>query len=210
VQTINERLRILRKSILGLTQNDLGKSIGVTGFTISDIEKGKRKLTERNLSAICDKYKVNKNWFLTGEGNPITEPDQGNKFLNAIKNATNNNDIFLQSIVTAYDSLSEDGKDYIYEFIKDIYENFLEFEKEDTISKTSDNKFLIPTEKFSMEEAATEEPLQDYDDMSVDELLALYTEHIQEANELRSAIKARQIEDLPEENQKIYINREAM
>lgn len=169
MQSISERLKILRKIILHLTQNELGKSIGVTGFTISDIEKGKRNLTERNLTAICEKHNVNKDWLLIGKGDPIIKPAEENKFLDAVTRATNDNDILLQSIVTAYDSLSNDGKDYIYEFIKNIYENLSESEKTNkSINQSSTNQ--------RNEISATEEnqetdkiPLE-YKNMSVDDI----------------------------------------
>lgn len=70
---IGDRLKYLRKYLLKLTQSELGEKIGVTGFTISDIEKGKRKLTDRNLTAICDKFNVNKDWLENGIGEPFKE-----------------------------------------------------------------------------------------------------------------------------------------
>lgn len=168
MQTLNEKLRLLRKNYLHLTQNELGKSINVTGFTISDIEKGKRKLTERNLCAICEKYNVNKNWFFSEISDPfIEEIENNNKFLNAIQNATNNNDIFLQSIVTAYDSLSDEGKGYIYDFIKNIYENISEDKSlNNELSLTSEPE-EIPPERyyksaFEMTEDEINKEVEDY------------------------------------------------
>ena len=64
---MNERLKELRKT-LKLTQKEFGEKIGVTNFTISDIEKGKLSLTERNLNLICERFNVNKEWLKNGTG----------------------------------------------------------------------------------------------------------------------------------------------
>ena len=59
---MRKRLREIRKK-LGYTQNEFGERIGITGSTVSDIERGKLSLTERNISLICEKLGVNKNWL---------------------------------------------------------------------------------------------------------------------------------------------------
>ena len=62
-----ERLKHLRKT-LKLTQKDFGKKIGLSGATISDIEKGKANLTDRNIALICEKHKANEEWLRNGVG----------------------------------------------------------------------------------------------------------------------------------------------
>ncbi len=188
MQSVNERLKWLRKTILGFTQNELGKSIGITGFTISDIEKGKLGLTERNLTAICEKHNINRDWLLTGNGDPIIKPDEENKFLNAITKATNNNDTLLQSIVTAYDSLSDKGKNYIYEFIKNIYENLSESEKTNkSINQSSTNQHNEISATEENQETGKIPP--EYKNMSVEELL-------KQSNIIENLLEKKQKEEL--------------
>ncbi|MCI1958622.1 MAG: helix-turn-helix domain-containing protein [Clostridia bacterium] len=72
---MNERLRKLRK-YLNLTQVEFGNKINIKGATISDIEKGKLNLTERNLQSICKEYNVNEQWLRTGKGEMFIEDDK--------------------------------------------------------------------------------------------------------------------------------------
>ena len=64
---MNTRLKELRKK-LKMTQKEFGEKIGLTNAAISDIEKGKTSLTERNQNLICEKFNVNKEWIEKGTG----------------------------------------------------------------------------------------------------------------------------------------------
>ena len=76
---VYERIRYLRKEILHLTQEDFAASIKVSRSNLGSIEIGRINVTDRVLSDICDKYDVNKNWLLTGEGDPIREKTRNEK-----------------------------------------------------------------------------------------------------------------------------------
>lgn len=64
---MNNRLKELRKE-LKMTQSELGERIGITGATVSDIERGKLSLTDRNVSLLCEKLAVNEEWIRFGKG----------------------------------------------------------------------------------------------------------------------------------------------
>lgn len=64
---MNTRLKEIRKK-LNLTQTAFGEKIGISAAAISDIEKGRRNLTERNISLICEKFSVNETWLRKGTG----------------------------------------------------------------------------------------------------------------------------------------------
>lgn len=64
---MNNRLKNLRKE-LKMTQSELGERIGITGATVSDIERGKLSLTDRNVSLLCEKLAVNEEWIRFGKG----------------------------------------------------------------------------------------------------------------------------------------------
>lgn len=66
--TINERVRYLRRDILGLNQTDFGKPIHIKQVCVSWIERGQRSLTERSIEAICRQWNVREQWLRTGEG----------------------------------------------------------------------------------------------------------------------------------------------
>ena len=48
---MNNRLKEIRRT-LHMTQKELGDVLGITNGAVSDIEKGKAALTERNISLI--------------------------------------------------------------------------------------------------------------------------------------------------------------
>ena len=50
--TIGERLNYLREKKLEISQEDLGNKIGVSRFSISNYESGKRNLTDRVITAV--------------------------------------------------------------------------------------------------------------------------------------------------------------
>lgn len=65
--TPNERIKYLRKQILGLTQEQFAADLHITRSSLSVIEIGKSQITLRNLSAVCDRYHVNEAWLMEGK-----------------------------------------------------------------------------------------------------------------------------------------------
>ena len=62
-----QRLKLIRKT-LGLNQTDFAKHLGITQTAYSMIENGNRPLADKYIKVICSIFNINKNWFLTGEG----------------------------------------------------------------------------------------------------------------------------------------------
>lgn len=121
--TISDRIKSIRKEE-HLNQTEFGKKLGVNRDTISNIELSRNKngIPDNIIKLIALTFNVNEEWILTGKGEPCVKPEQSN-FINTVIKAEKNDDKLLQSIVTAYDNLPNEAKDYIYKFIKDIYEN---------------------------------------------------------------------------------------
>ena len=65
--TENERVRMLRKE-LGLTLEKFGERFGVKKTSISDIENGRRNLTDHMFMSICREFNVNPDWLRNGDG----------------------------------------------------------------------------------------------------------------------------------------------
>lgn len=72
--TQGERVKELRKS-LSLTLEKFGQRIGVGKSTISDIENGRRSLSEHMTKSICREFGVDYIWLTTGEGEMFVESD---------------------------------------------------------------------------------------------------------------------------------------
>lgn len=68
MQTINERIRILRKT-QGLTLQKFGDRLGVTKSAISSIENEKRGVTEQMVKSICREFRISESWLRHGIGN---------------------------------------------------------------------------------------------------------------------------------------------
>ena len=65
--TVGERVRVIRKE-RKLTQEEFGKALSLSSASISQIESGVIRLTERTARSICKEYKINHEWLMTGEG----------------------------------------------------------------------------------------------------------------------------------------------
>lgn len=65
---MKERIKYLRKNILGLTQEKFAESIGLKRNTIAMYEIGDKMPSERTIKDICRVFSVNETWLRTGEG----------------------------------------------------------------------------------------------------------------------------------------------
>jgi transcriptional regulator with XRE-family HTH domain len=70
--TISERIKAVRKA-LGISQRDFCEGIYLSHSFYAKIETGTRNPNERVCELISNKYKVNKDWLMTGEGDMFSE-----------------------------------------------------------------------------------------------------------------------------------------
>ena len=69
--TVAERIKLLRKEILKLSQEAFGEELGVKRDVINNIEGNRLKRPEQKeplYKLICQKFKVSYDWLMTGEG----------------------------------------------------------------------------------------------------------------------------------------------
>ncbi|CDC28326.1 MAG: helix-turn-helix domain-containing protein [Anaerotignum sp.] len=122
---MNKRLKELRIK-LGMSQSELGKVIGISNFAISSIERGKRSLTERNLSLICEKLNVNTNWLKHGIGNMFSENFQTDEFTLLLADIDNNAREKTKEFLKLYWELDEKRQKVIEDLTFSIYKTFVE------------------------------------------------------------------------------------
>lgn len=70
-QSISERIKILRKEGLKLSQEAFGAELGVRRDVINNIEGNRLKRPEQKepmYKLICQKFNVSYDWLMTGEG----------------------------------------------------------------------------------------------------------------------------------------------
>jgi transcriptional regulator with XRE-family HTH domain len=72
VSSISERIKSVRKA-LGISQKDFCGGIYLSQSFFAKIETGMRNPNERVYELICNKYKVNKDWLITGKGEMFSE-----------------------------------------------------------------------------------------------------------------------------------------
>ena len=72
-----ERFKELRKA-LGLTQSEFGKILGLSTSGVSEIEAGRRKVTEQHLIMLSNYKKkiINIEWLRTGDGEMFVKMDR--------------------------------------------------------------------------------------------------------------------------------------
>lgn len=95
--TENERVYELRKS-LDLTLEKFGERLGVTKVAISNIENGKRNVTEQMKRAICREFNVSIAWLEEGIGDMFTNLPE--TLLDELANEYNLNDQMKKLIKT--------------------------------------------------------------------------------------------------------------
>lgn len=64
---INERIRVLRKDILKMRQEEFSEKLKISRGNISNIEINRVKVTDRVISDICNEFGVNETWLRTGK-----------------------------------------------------------------------------------------------------------------------------------------------
>lgn len=119
----SERIKHLRKDILDKTQESFALELGLSRANIANIENGRIALTDRTLKDICERFNVNKDWVLSGEGEifaPSTKSEEIANFASQIINDENAK--FKRRLVLALSQLSDDQWDAIEAVVDKIIE----------------------------------------------------------------------------------------
>lgn len=119
--TENERVKQLRK-FLDLTLEKFGDRLGVTKVAISNIENGKRAVTEQMSKAICREFNVNDDWLRNGVGDMFKQRD--GSFSEILSELDDSDDDFIKSFITVYMELDEDSKEVLRQIATKMSEKY--------------------------------------------------------------------------------------
>lgn len=123
-----ERLKLLRKEI-GMKQGEFAKEISTTQGHISDIENGRKNLSDRTAQLICLKSwngkLVNEDWLVRGEGDMFLQLEETDELASIVSDLLEDPDnelfIIIQEVIHTYRELKPDSK----ELFKDICRSFI-------------------------------------------------------------------------------------
>jgi transcriptional regulator with XRE-family HTH domain len=113
-ESVNDRFKMLRK-LCNKSQEEFGRVIGITKSGISDIEGGRRKVTEQHIIMLRNwsEFNVNENWLRTGSGdmfNELPEEDEMARYVEELLYDTGSDSVYnlIKSVMRTYNKL--DGK----------------------------------------------------------------------------------------------------
>ena len=107
--TENDRIRILRKE-LELTLTEFSNKLGITHAALSNIENGKRNVTEQMRKSICREFRVDPVWLTTGEGDMFI--DQSVELIEMLDNLLHNESKLANTMFRMFAQYTlEDWKD---------------------------------------------------------------------------------------------------
>lgn len=115
--TVGERIKELRKNILGLSMEAFGEKLGVKKAAISNIENSNRNLTEQMAKAICREYNVNYFWLIEGDGEPFIALPETTIDELAVEYDL---DDFEKSMIVEFLKLKKDDREIIKKYISNL------------------------------------------------------------------------------------------
>jgi len=137
LNTESERLKQLRMA-LNIKQGEFAKKISTTQGHISDIENGRKNLSDRTIRLIClEKWNgnsVNEEWLRTGKGDmflPLPEEDETAAFVSELL-FDNDNELYtlIKEIMRTYSQLDEKSKETLKQFSKMLLDNLEDTKKQ--------------------------------------------------------------------------------
>lgn len=116
---INERVREVR-SALGLTQTEFGQRLVIAQGYLTNIETGKREVTEKIRKLLCLQFNVNEEWLLTGNGSMFLEDD--NSLLSQLS-IQYNLDEFSRRFIQTFIQLPASHREAIKDFAASLFDD---------------------------------------------------------------------------------------
>lgn len=125
-----ERLKTLRKS-LGMTQIEFAEIINSSNGHVSDMEKGRKNITESTMDLLELKKNVNIDWLRTGKGgmfNELPEEDEVAAYVSELLEDDEGNPLYdiIKEIMHTYSELTPKSQEVIRDFSAQLLKNLKE------------------------------------------------------------------------------------
>lgn len=134
MKTDGERLKELRTQ-LNIKQGEFAKKISTTQGHISDIENGRKNLSDRTIKLIClegwNGHTINENWLRTGEGDmfvQLPEEDEVAAYVSDLLEDDGENPLYLiiKEIMHTYNEVSPKSQEVLREFSNKLLDNIIQ------------------------------------------------------------------------------------
>ena len=106
---------------MNLSQREFAEKINVARNTLSGYESGSTSIPRRSQLDICDKFNINEEWLVTGQGEKYVIPDEVNELDILMGMFNPEDDEFKTKIITNLLKLDDDG----WEAIKVLTEKLM-------------------------------------------------------------------------------------
>lgn len=117
---MNERLRELRIAF-NMNQEEFGKLLGITKSGVSDIESGRRKVTEQHIIMLkSQKPQINEAWLRNGNGEMFIPKSRNQQLSDFMDTLIHENDSFKKRLITALCNLKESDWAYLENLLVDL------------------------------------------------------------------------------------------
>ena len=116
---MNERIKELRKA-MGKSQEEFGKILGITKSGVSDIESGRRNVTEQHI-IMLKRENLNEEWLRNGNGEmfiPETKDKQISHMLSDVLKCEDSD--FKKRLIIALSKMDDAGWEALEKFIDSI------------------------------------------------------------------------------------------
>lgn len=116
---MNKRIKELRMAY-GMNQSDFGKMLGLTKSGVSDIESGRRNVTEQHIIMLKNNN-VNETWLRTGEGEMFIQIERESEIAKlTVQLLSEESDSFKNRLISALSRLTEEQWELLAEIADNI------------------------------------------------------------------------------------------
>jgi DNA-binding XRE family transcriptional regulator len=122
---IKDRIKILRKKHLNLTQDEFAPKINISRSNLGNIESGRVNLTDRVITDICTVFSISEDWLRTGEGEMFTKLTREDEIVIWASKLTrnNSNNEFAKNFARVLSRLDESEWEFLEKMARKMVED---------------------------------------------------------------------------------------